>query len=172
MAGGCAFGRGETARRAARWTVGVLCASLAGVVTCGGFAASVGAGQPAVDGGSRLNEASSFGQSCSVDSDCLVDARNGPEGHEGGGAANNLEMEQDAGANAEAGRDAMVPTDGSVLCGYYTGPLARGSDAGGPAIQCDPGWVCVTLNGAWACCTVEGSGGVSTCQQPFLIDGG
>jgi hypothetical protein len=75
------------------------------------------------------------------------------------------------GPGTVAGQDATsVPTAG--LCGYYAGPLEAGVDAGGPAIQCSPGWECLALNGRWACCTVPGAGGLSSCIQPFVEDGG
>jgi hypothetical protein len=75
------------------------------------------------------------------------------------------------GPGTVAGPDATMVSN-AALCGYYAGPLEAGADAGGPAIQCSPGWECLPLNGRWACCTVPGAGGLSSCIQPFISDGG
>lgn len=91
---------------------------------------------------------------CPMDSACAADALTGAEG-----------------PGTVAGQDAASVSN-AAICGYYSGPLEAGVDAGGPAIQCNPGWECLPLNGRWACCTVPGVGGLSSCIQPFISDGG
>ena len=38
-------------------------------------------------------------------------------------------------------QDAAAISDGSLVCGYHTGPLAPGADAGGPSVVCSAGWM-------------------------------
>jgi hypothetical protein len=92
---------------------------------------------------------------CVADPSCAV---------EGALDSSNHDIEADVGSET-------APVS-SVLCGYRTGPIEAGADAGEPAIACMAGWLCVPLGGHWACCTVEGAGGASVCDQPFLNGGG
>ena len=115
-------------------------------------------GEGGADGSSNPSDAPTYDQSC-FDPTCLEDALDRDDSGKRAG-----------GDDAKPEQDVVAISDASVLCGYHSGPLLPGADAGGPALQCAPGWLCVALNGAWACCTVEGTGGVSVCNDPFLMD--
>jgi hypothetical protein len=129
------------------------CGGSVGVSDSGGEAVADGA----VDGG-RLNESSDVG-SCSANCPDVLngtDASSASEGPDG------------------ITQDAATISDGSLVCGYHTGPLPPGADAGGPSVVCSAGWMCTNLNGGWACCTIVSSagGGLSNCVLPFFTGGG
>ena len=143
---------------------GVEVAVWIGLIACGGTVETTGAANPAANDESaffdagevadeRTEEVVALGTACAAASSCLGDALTDPQ--------------QPASPVGEA---ATIPTAGSV-CEYDSGPQESGTDAGGAAVRCNPGWECLPLNGHWACCTVPGSGGLSTCLQPLLSSG-
>jgi hypothetical protein len=133
-----------------------------GLASCGGRVGASDSGNEAVvDGavdGGRLGESSDAGL-CSANCPDVLSGTDAPiisEGPDG------------------VAQDASAISDGSLVCGYHTGPLAPGADAGGPSVVCSAGWMCTNLNGGWACCTIVSSagGGLSNCILPFFTDGG
>lgn len=143
---------------AASWSVFVFGFTVTGVVACGGIRVYETLSEAGAEVGSPPNEASGHGPSCPLHVDCDGGAESGSSDRNGGSLT-----------VAETAGDGAIALDGGVLCGYYTGPIAQGSDAGGPAIPCYAGWACVNLNGGWACCT---PGRASLCNLPLLPDGG
>lgn len=123
----------------------VFAGTMAALVACGGSTAQ----EPADDAGgdtNGVNDSSEEDELCSVGSGCI----------EGGFPAS-----EDS--DARVSRDATGGSHAGMLCGYQTGPIMPGQDAGGRIVNCPANWLCVNVDKGWACCTIEGTGGVSLC---------
>jgi hypothetical protein len=119
-------------------------------------------------GGIRSSEKGTRGGS---DGTADADSQFGEQPNEDGA---NVENGLDAESRDEIRPDATAISNGTLVCGYHTGPLPAGADAGGPYVVCNAGWMCTNLNGGWACCTIVSAagGGISNCMLPFFKDGG
>jgi hypothetical protein len=147
FSGGC-DGRRMTFRRRVWMRLAVSSAVLAVALGCGGRAITLsGSRNPMADADAK--EADAVADAWSGGSDAALTGSSGD--------ASQIEMS--AASNG-------APEAGTVLCGYHTGPIALGTDAGGPALECSPGWECLPLNGAWACCN-NGGMPTSICETPF-----
>jgi hypothetical protein len=154
MTSGFISGRRGEGRSSPLWAPFVFAGAVASHFACGGSVGSAPVNGSVPEGGNRVSDASSYDQACSESSECDTGAGNqSPPGDE----------------DAAAFMEATAAFDAGVLCGYHTGPVRPGQDAGGPAMRCTPSFVCVNLDKGWACCSVEGGGGVSLCL-PFLTD--
>jgi hypothetical protein len=153
-------------RKASRWRACVLSSVLASGASCGGMLK--GAEESGDAGTNSPHPLSSEGSSEEgLDGSSPLSSEGSSE--EGLDGSSPLLNASDASEKPEEAGDGAPDINTGVLCGYHTGPLAPGQDAGGSVMRCDPGWVCLMLNAAWACCTPQGpgSGGGAFCNQFF-----
>jgi hypothetical protein len=135
--------------KASRWHACMLSGVLAGGASCGG----------------RLNGAEEPREAGPENPSVLGAEESGEAGVASAGPLLNSPVP----LGPEQLEDAAATSNTGVLCGYHTGPLAPGQDAGGPVMRCNPGWICMMLNAGWACCTPQapGSSGGTFCNQIF-----